>query len=66
MQAFPQFLYFLRRSYLLRKGGMSLDERTYISHLVKHQTVENIVQIIQPALIEYHPEKSEGAPVTLD
>ena len=45
---------------------MSLDERTYISHLVKHQTVENIVQIIQPALIEYHPEKSEGAPVTLD
>ena len=51
MHSFPQFVFYLRRSCLLKQSGMSLDELKYIQQIIQRETVGNVVQIIQPAVI---------------
>ncbi|GMM35742.1 GTPase-activating protein [Saccharomycopsis crataegensis] len=68
---FPQFVYNLRRSFLLRLFNYSPDESAYYNHTLNHEDVNNSLIIIQPVLLSYeqdsnNPEETIIEPVLLD
>lgn len=68
---FPQFIYNLRRSFLLRLFNYSPDESAYYNHMLAHEDVNNSLIMIQPVLISYeqdpnNPEETIVEPVLLD
>lgn len=68
---FPQFIYNLRRSFILRLFNYSPDELIYYNHTLLHEDVNNSLIMIQPVLISYEqdeqdPSKTIIEPVLLD
>lgn len=67
----PQFIYNLRRSFLLRLFNYSPDESVYYNHILLHEDTNNSLIIIQPTLTSYeqnpeNPEEIDCEPVLLD
>lgn len=46
MKFLPQFVYYLRRTPLFRRAGISLDELTYQSHILNREKITNCITII--------------------
>ncbi|MCQ2819938.1 MAG: Sec23/Sec24 zinc finger-containing protein [archaeon] len=63
---FPQFIFYLRRSYVLQFFNASPDEITHFKTTLLRETVENCTIMIQPSLISYTSEEPEGNPVFLE
>lgn len=63
---FPQFMFYLRRSYFLQNFNSSPDEITYFKMSLIHENVLNSTIMIQPALFTYTPENPESTPVFLE
>ncbi|CAL6032558.1 Sec23 [Hexamita inflata] len=63
---FPQFLYHFRRSDLIQLFGQSPDETTMKHFQLCRQTVPNMLSMMQPALLSFTVQNTEGEPVFLD
>jgi len=70
----PQFIFYLRRSDYMNTFNMSPDETAFLRSTIMRETVENMMVMIQPSLMEYSlqsvraegVEKCEPTPVLLD
>lgn len=63
---FPQFIFYLRRSYVLQNFNASPDEITHFKTSLLRENVVNGMIMIQPALFCYSPEQPESVPVFLE
>ena len=63
---FPQFIFYLRRSYVLQNFNASPDEITHFKTSLLRENVVNGMIMIQPALFCYSPEQPEAVPVFLE
>ena len=63
---FPQFVFYLRRSYVLQNFNASPDEITHFKTSLLRENVVNCMTMIQPSLYAYSPEQPEAVPVFLE
>ena len=63
---FPQFIFYLRRSYCLQFFNASPDEVTHFKTTLLRENVENCTIMIQPSLLSYNSEDPEPVPVLLE
>mmetsp|Transcript_15014 Transcript_15014/g.34197 ORF Transcript_15014/g.34197 Transcript_15014/m.34197 type:complete len:751 (+) Transcript_15014:63-2315(+) len=63
---FPQFMYNLRRSALLRNFNSSPDETAFYRHALLRENTANSLVMIQPTLMEYSFSNDTPIPVALD
>ncbi len=63
---FPQFIFYLRRSYFIQNFNSSPDEITYYKSMMLHESVMNATIMIQPLLFSYTPECPEANPLLLE
>jgi protein transport protein SEC23 len=54
---FPQYIFYLRRSYFIQNFNSSPDEITYYKSMMMHECVMNATIMIQPLLFAYGPEE---------
>ena len=62
---FPQFIFYLRRSFVLKNFNASPDEVTQFKTILLRENVTNGTIMIQPALFSYSAEDPESNPVLL-
>ena len=62
---FPQFIFYLRRSFVLKNFNASPDEVTQFKTILLRENVTNGTIMIQPALFSYSGEDPESTPVLL-
>ncbi|KAK2964792.1 putative Protein transport protein sec23 [Blattamonas nauphoetae] len=62
---FPQFMFYLRRSRFLRLFNATPDETAFFRTVLRRETVDNSLIMIQPSLTSYKIEE-EPQPVRLD
>ena len=63
---FPQFIFYLRRSFVLKNFNASPDEVTQFKTILLRENVTNGTIMIQPALYSYSGENPESTPVLLE
>ena len=63
---FPQFVFYLRRSFVLQNFNASPDEVAQFKTILLKENVTNSTIMIQPALLSYSPEENECVPVLLE
>lgn len=63
---FPQYIFYLRRSYFIQNFNSSPDEITYYKTQMLHESVMNATIMIQPLLFAYTPENPEANPQLLE
>jgi protein transport protein SEC23 len=63
---FPQFVFYLRRSFVLQNFNASPDEVAQFKTILLRENVTNSTIMIQPALLSYSPEESDYVPVLLE
>lgn len=63
---FPQFVFYLRRSYVVQNFNASPDEITHFKTCLLRDNVTNCTIMFQPALFSYTPEQPESIPVFLE
>lgn len=63
---FPQYIFYLRRSYFIQNFNSSPDEITYYKSMMLHESVMNATIMIQPLLFAYSPESPEANPQLLE
>jgi len=63
---FPQYIFYLRRSYFIQNFNSSPDELTYYKSMMLHESVMNATIMIQPLLFAYTPESPEANPQLLE
>ena len=63
---FPQYIFYLRRSYFIQNFNSSPDEITYYKSMMLHECIMNATIMIQPLLFAYTPEYPEANPLLLD
>ncbi|KAL7663245.1 Protein transport protein SEC23 [[Candida] zeylanoides] len=59
---FPQFMFHLRRSQLVKVFNNSPDETSYVRHVFLHENLTNSLTIVQPTLLSYDVDNFEGEP----
>ena len=63
---FPQFIFYLRRSFVIQNFNASPDEVTQFKTLLLKENVINGTIMIQPAIFSYSAENPESTPVFLE
>ena len=63
---FPQFVFYLRRSFVLQNFNASPDEVAQFKTILLRENVTNSTIMIQPALLSYSADKSDYDPVFLE
>lgn len=63
---FPQFVFYLRRSFVLSYFNASPDEVIQFKTILLKENVTNGTIMIQPSLFSYDAENSESTPVILE
>ena len=63
---FPQFVFYLRRSFVLQNFNASPDEVAQFKTILLKENVTNSTIMIQPALLSYSPEENDCVPVLLE
>ena len=63
---FPQFVFYLRRSFVLSNFNASPDEVIQFKTTLLKENVTNSTIMIQPALFSYSAEDAEASPVFLE
>lgn len=63
---FPQFVFYLRRSFVLQNFNASPDEITHFKTTLLRESVVNGTIMIQPSLFSYSAESPEPTPVFLE
>jgi protein transport protein SEC23 len=64
-EIFPQFIFYLRRSFVIQNFNASPDEVTEYKTILLRENVTNGTIMIQPALFSYSAEDPESNPVLL-
>ena len=64
-EIFPQFIFYLRRSFVIQNFNASPDEVTEYKTILIRENVTNGTIMIQPALFSYSAEDPESNPVLL-
>ena len=63
---FPQFVFYLRRSFVLQNFNASPDEVAQFKTILLRENVTNSTIMIQPALLSYSADKNDYDPVFLE
>ena len=62
----PQFIFYLRRSYVLQNFNASPDEIAQFKTILSKENVNNSMTMIQPMLLSYSPDEADYKPVSLE